>query len=157
MGAIKEPTASLYEADYHAWTQEQAAKLKRGDFAHIDVPNLIEEIESLGRSEERELASRLAQLLMHLLKWEYQRLRRGKSWTRSIREQRRSVEKLLQRMPSLRPTLDAAIADAYPDALVLFERDTGLNIVPLPEECPYTVEQVLLPDWLPPSPSSPRV
>ena len=54
MGAMKEPTSGLYEADYHAWTHDQAAKLRRGDFAHLDVNNLIEEIESLGRSEERE-------------------------------------------------------------------------------------------------------
>lgn len=149
MGAIEKPVASLYEADYHAWTQEQAAALRRGDFARLDVPNLIEEIESLGRSEERELESRLAQLLMHLLKWQHQPSKRTNSWKRTLREQRRRIEMLLGGMPSLRPKVGDALLAAYGDALVMFERETGLDIQSLPEACPYTVAQTLTEDWLP--------
>ena len=150
MGAMKEPASTLYEADYHAWTQEQAARLRCGDFAHLDVVNLVEEIESLGRTEERELESRLAQLLMHLLKWERQPSKRGNSWTGTIREQRRRVERLFKRMPSLRSKAGEALAEAYPDAVFMFDQDTGLGTEALPKLCPYTVEQVLTSDWLPP-------
>jgi hypothetical protein len=65
MGAMKEPTVDLYETDYYAWTRDQVEKIRRGDLARLDVANLIEELESLGRSEERELESRLEQLLIH--------------------------------------------------------------------------------------------
>ena len=149
MGAMKVPAVSLYEVDYHAWTQDQAAKLRQGDFAHLDLPNLVEEIESLGRSEERELERRLAQLLMHLLKWEHQPSKRTKSWKRTIQEQRSRIEKLLMRMPSLRSKVGEAVSGTYGDALVMLERETGLDIEGLPEVCPYTAEQVLTSDWLP--------
>lgn len=150
MGAMKEPTSGLYEADYHAWTRDQAAKLRRGDFAHLDVNNLIEEIESLGRSEERELESRLAQLLMHLLKWQYQWIMRSHSWSFTIKEQRHRLELLFRRMPSLQPKVGDVVTEAYSDARMMAERETGLGITTFPVDCPYTVEQVLQADWLPP-------
>lgn len=148
---MKEPAAGLYEADYHAWTQQQAAALKRGDFASLDLPNLVEEIESLGRSEERELESRLAQLMMHLLKFQFQADRQTRSWAETIREQRRRVELGLRRTPSLRPQLAGFVADAYGDARLLAERETRLGIETFPEQCPYTAEQVMTAGWLPPA------
>ena len=149
MGAMKEPATSLYKADYHAWTQEQAARLKCGNFARLDVANLVEEIESLGHAEERELENQLAQLLMHLLKWERQPSKRGNSWTATVREQRRRVERLFKCMPSLRSKADDFLTEAYPDAVFMFDQDTGLGTETLPKLCPYTVEQVLTSDWLP--------
>lgn len=136
MGAMKEPAATLYEADYHAWTQEQAARLRQGDFAHLDVANLIEEVESLGRSERRELQSRLAQLLMHLLKWQREPSKRTNSWLRTLQVQRRDIEALLDDMPSLRPKAGDLLSRAYGDALVLLERETGLGIEDMPQACP---------------------
>lgn len=150
MGAMKEAAAaSLYEADYHAWTLDQAAKLRRGDFGHLDIANLVEEVESLGRSEERELESRLSQLLMHLLKWQHQGALRSKSGTATIDEQRRRVHRLLQKMPSLRGRVDDVIDDAYGDARLLAERETGLPITTFAERCPCSAAQVLAADWLP--------
>lgn len=148
---MKEPAAAgLYETDYHAWTQQQAAALKRGDFAAIDLPNLIEEVESLGRSEERELESRLAQLMMHLLKWQFQPMQRSRSWMHTIEEQRHRLSLLFKRMPSLRPLAGEFATEAYSDARMMAERDTGLMINTFPKANPYAIEQMLDPSWLPP-------
>ena len=149
MGAMKEAATTLYKADHHAWTQEQAAGLRCGNFTRLDVANLVEEIESLRRTEERELESRLEQLLMHLLNWERQPYKRGNLWTATIREQRRRVERLFKHMPSLQSKADDFPAKAYPDAVFMFDQDTGLGTETLPKLCPYTVEQVLTSDWLP--------
>jgi hypothetical protein len=72
-------TAGLYESDFYAWTQEQAKLLHKGAWECLDIPNLVEEIESLGRQERQELRNRLGVLLGHLLKWEFQSERRSKS------------------------------------------------------------------------------
>jgi hypothetical protein len=68
-----------YQTDYYGWTVEQAELLKTGDWQHLDIENLIEEVEAMGRSEKRALESRLVVLVTHLLKWKYQPVRRGKS------------------------------------------------------------------------------
>ena len=97
-----------YEEDFYAWTVEQARLLRGGDVSAIDVSNIAEEIESLGRSDRRELRSRLTVLLMHLLKWRQQRERRSTSWSGTIREQRRQIELVLDDSPSLRPFTKSA-------------------------------------------------
>ena len=61
-----------YEEDFYAWTVEQARLLRLGDLSAIDVANIAEEIESVGRSDRRALESRLTVLLTHLLKWRIQ-------------------------------------------------------------------------------------
>ena len=150
MGSMKEPTVDLYEADFHAWAVDQAEKLRRGDLRSLDLAHLTEEIESLGRSERRELQSRLAQLLMHLLKWEHQALIRSRSWKDTIREQRRRLDFLLADMPSLRPKVEGALPGAYSDARLMAERETGLPISTFPLDCPYRAAEVLDDTWLPP-------
>ena len=105
--------SNLYETDFYAWTVEQSKLLKEGDFKHLDIPNLVEEIESLGKQERRELESRLGILMGHLLKWDYQPDKRGKSWRATIREQRRAAQKLIAQNPSLKPYLAEAIAHAH--------------------------------------------
>ncbi len=85
-----------YEKDFYAWTVEQARLLRAGELSALDVANIAEEIESLGRSDRRELGSRLTVLLLHLLKWRSQPDTRSKSWLATIREQRRQIEKLLR-------------------------------------------------------------
>lgn len=150
MGSMKQPALDLYEADFHAWAVDQADKLRRGALIDLDLVNLSEEIESLGRSEKRELQSRLAQLLMHLLKWECQALIRSRSWTDTIREQRRRIDYLLADMPSLRPKVEDILPRAYSDARLMAERETGLPITTFPFDCPYTAAQVLDGEWLPP-------
>jgi len=138
-----------YAEDFYAWTQHQVALLRDGDWAAVDVANLIEEIETMGRSERRELTNRLEQLLLHLLKWQYQRVRRGRSWLASIRYQRVGIARLLADNPSLRPLLPAILADVYVAAVLRAEIETNLAAAVFPERCPYTVEQILDMAWLP--------
>ena len=81
--------APLYERDFFAWANQQASLLRAGQFTEADIEHIAEEIESMGRSEKRELLSRLAILLMHLLKWQAQPMLRGNSWQATIKVQRR--------------------------------------------------------------------
>ncbi|MFM7425498.1 MAG: DUF29 domain-containing protein [Elainella sp.] len=135
--------ANLYETDFYAWTQVQAKLLQQGAWQELDVVNLVEEIESLGRQERQELINRLGILLGHLLKWEFQPAARSKSWFATIREQRRRIARLLQQNPSLRPYLPEALTDAYPDSVDLVIRETPLRYRDLPSDCPYSLEQIL--------------
>lgn len=101
-----------YEKDFYSWTQEQASLLKSGQFNSLDIPNLIEEIETMGRSEKRELESRLTVLLLHLLKWKYQEVRRGRSWELSIIEQRLRFDETLEENPGLKSKLGEILTKA---------------------------------------------
>lgn len=141
-----------YERDYYGWTQEQAALLRTGQLAELDVQHLIEEIESMGRSERRQLTNRLELLLMHLLKWRYQPDRRdidGKIWLRTIREQRRKIPRLIRDNPSLKSLLEECVRDAYEDARFAASDETGLLVSVFPELCPYTLAQMLDLEFLP--------
>lgn len=141
---------TLYNTDFYAWTQEQSQLLKAHDWDKLDIENLVEEIESLGRQERKELRNRLAILLGHLLKWQFQPQRRGSSWNITLRVQRKEVLQLLQENPSLKPYLSEALADAYLNALELAITETGLDLETFPEQCPYTLEQALDPTFFPP-------
>jgi Domain of unknown function DUF29 len=132
-----------YEADFFAWTQEQAQLLRDRDARGLDWENLAEEIDSMGRRDRRELESRLRVILHHLLKWRVQPGLRGRSWQSTLREQRRQAAKLLKESPSLRPQLPALIDGAYPDVLADALDDTGLPLQVFPAECPFTVAQIL--------------
>jgi hypothetical protein len=143
---------SIYQVDFYAWTQKQAALLREGRFNDLDVENLVEEIESLGRSEKRGLESRLKVLLIHLLKWQYQANKRdqhGHNWLATIRNQRTELRKLIRDNPSLKSHLDPAFSEAYQDARYEAEAETALPITTFPESCPYNMEQVLDAVWLP--------
>lgn len=139
----------LYETDFYAWTQEQVMQLKAQQWEQVDTVNLIEEIESLGRKERQELRNRLGVLLGHLLKWQFQADKRSNSWLGTIREQRVQIKLLLQDSPSLKPYLDEVFLDAYELGLALVIRETQLGEQVFPEECPYTLEQVMNPEFLP--------
>ena len=132
-----------YEQDFYSWTQEQAALLKQGRFAELDVNNLIEEVETMGRSEKRELESRLTILLLHLLKWQYQAIRRGRSWQLSIDEQRIQFCATLNDNPSLTAKLDDIITKAYRLAVIQAARETKLSKTVFPEHCPWTLAEFL--------------
>lgn len=142
--------STTYETDFFAWINEQAALLKSGRVEELDVENLAEEIEALGRSEKRELGNRLTVLLAHLLKWQHQPERRGNSWLRTILEQRRRIHKLLKDSPSLRGRLtDAAwFQEVWEDAREDAHSETGLG-TGFPMQCPWSIEDALRKDWLP--------
>ena len=141
--------AALYDQDFYAWTQTTAALIRAGKWHDLDPEALAEEIESLGKSQHRELGSRLDVLVLHLLKWCYQPLERSGSWRRTIRTQRRELRRLLQQNPSLRPLVPSAVEDGYPDARLDAGDETGLPLVTFPEACPWTPAQVLAEDFWP--------
>lgn len=138
-----------YEEDVIAWANEQAALLRAGRFGQLDIEHLAEEIEDVGKSEQRELASRMAVLLAHLLKWQYQPERRGASWQMTVRVQRRALAAHLASVPSLVRMLDDANwwTRLWGDALNQAIHETGLAC--FPEQCPWGIEAILDQDWLP--------
>jgi hypothetical protein len=143
------PTSSLYDADFYAWANQQAALLRAGQLSAADIEHIAEEIESMGKSEKRELVSRLVVLLQHLLKWQYQPERRGKSWRATIINQRRDVADHLADNPSLRATLSQSIAAAYERALTAAAAETDLEEATFPPACPWTFAQIMDADFWP--------
>ncbi|ECT1020607.1 TPA: DUF29 domain-containing protein [Salmonella enterica] len=132
-----------YDTDFYGWTQEQADLIRAGRTEDLDLKNLLEEIEAMGRSERRELESRLQVLFMHLLKWQYQSERQGRSWQLTIEEQRLRALKVLSENPSLKSKLSGIIADAYRIAVINAERETNIRRSVFPETCPWTFEQAV--------------
>ena len=141
--------STLYDSDFYAWTQEQAKLLREQKWELVDVANVVEEIESLGRQERKELRNRFGILLGHLLKWQYQPEHQGNSWQATIREQRRRIRTLLQESPSLQSNLTEALQTGYENGLDLAVRETNLPYTTFPEICPYTLQQALDIDFLP--------
>jgi Domain of unknown function DUF29 len=144
------PKADLkqYDRDFYAWTQDMATALRSGDWAALDIENLVEEMESLGRRERQELENRLAVLLGHLLKWDYQPEQRSNSWRATLREQRRRISKLLRENPSLKPYTAEAMVDAYLMGRDLAIQETNLPDEVFPENCPYDFEEAMNPEIL---------
>ena len=140
-----------YDQDIVAWAQEQAHLLRMGQFSALDIEHLAEEIEDVGRSEQRELASRMAVLLAHLLKWQYQPDQRGASWEVTISGQRERIIRRLRQTPSFKATLNDPDwwADAWFDARIEAAKETGIEIQVFPPVCPWTTDQVLNPVWKP--------
>lgn len=138
-----------YEQDFYSWTQEQAKLLRSGQLDYLDIPNLIEEIETMGRSEKRELESRLTVLLLHLLKWKYQEIRRSRSWQLSIDEQRIKFEETLEENHGLKPKLDELLKKAYRLAVIQASRETNLSKSIFPEYCPWQLNQLIKEDYYP--------
>jgi hypothetical protein len=132
-----------YDQDFYSWTQEQAELLKKGRFSELDIDNLIEEVESMGKSEKRELESRLTILLLRLLKWKYQEVRRGRSWQLSIDEQRIQFEETLNENPGLKPALDEIVKKAYRLAVIKASRETKISKAVFPECCPWNLAQFI--------------
>lgn len=141
--------AAAYDADFVAWTEEQARLLRAGEFARLDTENVAEEMEDMGRSIRRELRNRLAVLTMHLLKWRCQPGYRSPSWSATIKEQREQIADLLDESPSIRMLPGRDLTKIYRSAITKAVRDTGLPEASFPAECPFTVDQILAEDFLP--------
>ncbi|HLO47953.1 MAG TPA: DUF29 domain-containing protein [Kamptonema sp.] len=140
---------SLYEADYLKWIETTVEKLRSQDFSKVDWENLIEEIESMGRSERRSLESNLIIVIMHLLKWQFQPELRSRSWKSSIFEHRRRIRNALEDSPSLKPYLEDIFAKCYSNAVESASIETGLPLEVFPQLCPYTSIEVLDSNFLP--------
>jgi hypothetical protein len=142
-------SALAYHQDFYGWTQEQAKLLREHRLNELDLENLLEEVESMGKSEKRELESLLEVLLMHLLKWHYQPNFQGKSWELTIREQKAKSIRHLKENPSLKGQLAETFMYAYEDARLWAARETGLSLDTFPDACPWTFEQVIDPIFFP--------
>nr|VFJ60925.1 MAG: protein of unknown function DUF29 [Candidatus Kentron sp. DK]VFJ63311.1 MAG: protein of unknown function DUF29 [Candidatus Kentron sp. DK] len=142
----------LYETDFYAWTNQQAALLRAKGFHDADWEHIAEEIESMGKREKRELVNRLKVLLVHLLKWQRQPALRGRSWALTIKEQRKELALHLLDNPSLKAELDRSMADAYGIAVIRAEKETGLES--FPASCPYGFQEVMDEEFWPGSAKS---
>ena len=145
-----------YDEDFYAWTQSQAAELRRADAERdnrlIDWANVAEEIESMGRSQKSEIDSRLSVLLVHLLKWLFcpdlrDRCERG--WRLTIREQRKKILREIKDSPSLRAYVVDAFAEAYDDARLRAAVEADAPDGQFPNESPFTLDQALDPAYPP--------
>lgn len=149
--------SSLYENDFSSWAATNADLLRSGRFAELDIEHLLEELADMGVSERNELESRLAILLAHLLKWQFQyrllsdRWKEFKedSWRSTLIEQRNRIAKRLRKSPSLTSKLDEVIAEAYQDAVGIAAKETGFSPDTFPVQCPYSLEQILDDEFYP--------
>ncbi|MGD0562646.1 MAG: DUF29 domain-containing protein [Roseiarcus sp.] len=140
---------SNYDLDFYAWANEQAALLRAGKLSTADIEHIAEEIESMGRTEKRELVNRLTVMLLHLLKWRFQPRRRSASWEASIKIQRLKLVDHLKDSPSLKSTLSEAIAAAYKLAVVEAAAETGLAETDFPALCPWSFDEMMKDDFWP--------
>jgi hypothetical protein len=141
--------AADYEEDFYAWTVEQSRLLRSGELSAVDTANIAEEIESMGRSDRRELKSRLVILVMHLLKWRHQPGARSRSWSATIDEQRLQIEGILAESPSLRPSVTAMLGEAHAIARARAIAETGLADEVFPAACPFSSDEVMSRAFLP--------
>jgi hypothetical protein len=149
MTLIPKAATRLYETDFVSWTEQTAQLIRAAQFGQVDWEAVVEEIESLGRSDRRELKSRLEVLLQHLLKWQYQSNLRSGSWRNTIDEQRNRIEDLLQESPSLNPYLEDVLAECYRRGRKAASNETELSVNTFPVECPYTITQILDGEFMP--------
>lgn len=144
---VDKPTASnaLYEQDFYAWTQEQVRLLKLGQLSRVDLKNLIEEVEDMGRSEMRSLRSAIKQALLHLTKLAYSPADdpRG-DWQVSVMNQRVEIEELLRDNPSLKSKIGEMFREAWPDArkMAIVELGAHGESPQIPEEPPFDLNQL---------------
>lgn len=135
--------SSLYDTDFYAWTVEQAELLRNQQWKELDLVNLVEEIESLGKQQRQEFRTRLSILLGYLLKWQYQPERRSRSWLATVKVQRLDLYDLLDENPSLKPYLEEALQKAYKKGVELAVNETNMSSKTFPSECPYQFEEIL--------------
>ena len=152
---------TAYETDIVAWANEQAALLRSGDMSAIDIEHIAEEIEDVGKSEQRELSSRMSVLLAHLLKWQFQPSHRGISWEATIHTQRNNIARRIRKTPSLKVSLSDTDwwADAWDDAVEAASKETGVPYTEFPEVCPWAIDEVMRQNFFPgdDEPSSSRM
>jgi Domain of unknown function DUF29 len=143
--------AMPYEQEVILWSQEQARLLRAGRFSELDIEHLADEIDDVGKSEKHELASRMAVLLAHILKWSRQPQNRGNSCRATINDQRKRIVLAIKATPSLKMVMRDRDwrQDVWLDALIQARNETGLAEEDLPEACPWSIEQAADADFWP--------
>lgn len=134
---------SNYENDFYKWAKIQATHLKKGEFSKLDLEHVVEEIEDLAKSERKSLKNQMVRLLMHLLKVNYQPEKHTKSWDKSIANARLEIEIIIEESPSLKRELPIIFEEAYLHARKKAHIETGLDLKIFPQECPWTLKQVM--------------
>ena len=145
---------NLYQQDFFAWTKQQINFLQNQQWNQLDLANLIEEIETLGKQQRQELRNRLSILIGHLLKWEYQPQKRSYSWLATLRVQRIDIQELIDDNPSLKPYLEEALTQAYIKGLLLAVSETNLPDLTFPQNCPYSLTEILSDRFYPGQPNN---
>lgn len=137
-----------YNLDIIQWAEQQAKFLRAGKFNNLDLSHLAEEIEDVGKSEQRELVSRMAILVAHLLKWKFQPTRQCSSWEKTIKVQRRDIARRLKKTPSLKLNLRDPewLEDVFGDAIIVFIKETNLDY---PDNVNWTTDQILNKEFYP--------
>lgn len=146
---MSEPLAEVYAQDFHRWLTANVEIIRWGKLNDIDAEHIAEELDAMSKRERREVISRLTILLVHLLKWEFQPTQRSRSWRNTLTVQRGELSDLLEDSPSLRAELEQYIERAYTRSRLLAEDETGLEASAFPSECPYALEAILDPAFLP--------
>ena len=141
--------SSLYDEDFYQWIQRQMGLLRAGHFDRLDLDNLIEELDSMGRSEKKSVVSNTRIVLLHLLKLRFQAEKRSGGWLASIVEHRERLRDDLRTSPSLRRYAHEMLEECYAGARKLAAAETGLPRETFPEQCPFTFEQLMDEDFLP--------
>ena len=152
MNRIDLKTLTSMDEDFALWSAEQAALIRARKFDRVDLENVAEEIESLGRSDKYQIDHRMEVLLAHLLKWNFQPTKRSNSWKATLVEQRTRIARLIDESPSLRGRPGETLQGSYVIARYEAIKENELNEAMLPEACPYTIEQILDPGFLPGTP-----
>jgi hypothetical protein len=132
-----------YEDDVYTWVQEQVELLRAGRLDEIDAESIAEELRDVGLEQVDKLENAIATLVQHILKWDYQPLRRSRSWELTIREQRRRVVRLLKKNPGLKARLAEALVEAYSDGRDRALDETGLPDAAIPVEIPVAFEEIM--------------
>lgn len=138
-----QPDDAGYDQDFYSWALRQAELLRAGRYGELDIPNIAEELETLGREQFNALVSALRVLTMHMLKWDYQPEKRSRSWIVTIVVQRNEFADCLADNPGLKPRLDEALERAYRRARIEASAETGLDLNQFPPTCPYDLATLL--------------
>ncbi|MGK7924816.1 MAG: DUF29 domain-containing protein [Spirulina sp.] len=145
----KKSTIALYERDYLLWLDTTVHLLKQREFVRVDIENLIEELEDMGKSQKNALESNLRVVLMHLLKYQYQPEKRSNSWRATLREHRIRLRKAFKDSPSLKRYFEDIFAECYEDARAIAADETDLSLSEFPEISPFSQEDSLNEEYLP--------
>jgi len=132
-----------YEADYAAWLDHQVSLLKASRWSELDKENLIDEVESLGRSDFRRFVSAFEIVIAHMLKWDVQPERRTNSWIASIAEHRARIGRELEESPSYGGRIPEAVRQAWRPARARASGETDLPLRQFPAELPYSIDDIM--------------
>jgi hypothetical protein len=155
MAQVKEKPRPLfahpadYERDFSEWCAQQAELVRQQRFFELDLANVVEELESMGNEQRHALASSYRLIISHLLKWQLQPQKRSRSWLLTVARERANVEDREASNKSLARKAGQLVKATYPKAVRLASIETGLPQNTFPDECPYTVEQLRDPDYMP--------